>query len=176
MNAAKGSSTSNPGTLGYACAHRGDHCLIYVDMIAIPGPGEDSVADPQSLLGPEGEAFLSLSNIVKTKSEWPHSSAPKSKRVRCGVKSLQYTTLLERLLQAGMITLRNSCDEVVENSIFEVWKTGGVSQCLIWAGNRSNLLFREEVSRVELPTPDLVASILVEEGEYFYLAGCDLSQ
>lgn len=152
MIAAERSEISDPGAFGYACPHGRDHCLFDVDMIAIPGPGEASVASPLSLLGTEGEAFLSFYNNVKPKSEWPSASVIKSKRVLCRIKPSQYPILLTRLLEAKMVTLLDSDDTVVENSIFGVWKNAGVSQRLIWAGNRSNRLFREEASSIELPT------------------------
>lgn len=68
---AQGSDISDPGSFGYAFPDRGYHCLIDVDMIAIPGPGEASVASPLPLLGSESEAFLTFSNLAKTKAEWP---------------------------------------------------------------------------------------------------------
>lgn len=100
-------------------------------MIAIPGPGEASVADSFPLFGALGEEFLSYSNIFKPTFESPIASVLNSKRVRCGVTSSQYPVLLKRLLQAEIVTLLNSSDEVVENSIFGVWTKSGVSQRLI---------------------------------------------
>lgn len=172
-------SSGNPelGAFGYAWTpDRGDHCLVDVDMIAIPGPGEASVADPSDLLGPGNEPCFSYSYLVKPKSEWPSTSFLKSKRIRCDVKPNQYPTLVKRLVEANMVQLLNSDDSVMENSVFGVWKTAGVSQRLIWAGNRSNLLFRKEASSVELPTPDIVSSLFLDEGSELHISGCDLSQ
>lgn len=176
MIAAEGSNNSDLGAFGYACPHRGDNCLIDVDMIAIPGPGKASVADRLPILGAEGEAFMPYSNIFKPKSEWPTASVLNRKRVRCAVNSSQSHVLLKRLIQAGLVTLLNSSDEVVEKSIFMVWKKVGVSQRLIWGGNRAILLFREEASSVELPTPYLIASMFLDEGEELFFVGCDLLQ
>lgn len=40
-------TVSELGSFGYTCApNLVDHCLVDVDMIAIPGPSEASVADP----------------------------------------------------------------------------------------------------------------------------------
>lgn len=75
-----------------------------------------------------------------------------------------------------MVELLNSDDFVIENSIFGVWKNVVISHRLIWAGNRSNLLFRQEASSVELPTPDLISSMFVDQGEELFVSGCDLSQ
>lgn len=52
----------------------------------------------------------------------------------------------------------------------------GVSQSLIWVGNKWNLLFREEATSVELPTPNLVTSMFIDEGEALFLSGCDIYQ
>lgn len=144
---------SDSGSFGSACSHRGDHCLIDANMIEITGPGEVFVASPLSLLEPEGDAFLSLSHLVKPKNEWPSISALKSKRVHCCLKHFQYHILLKRPLEARMVTLLNCCDVLMERSMFGVWKKVGVSQRLIWARNRSNLLFLKEDRSVELPTP-----------------------
>lgn len=65
---------------------------------------------------------------------------------------------------------------VIENSVFRVWKNVGPSQRIIWAGNRSNEIFNPEASIVELPTPDLLASLSMEEGKSLHLASCDISQ
>lgn len=143
-------------------------------MIAIPGLGEASVADPIALLGPGSEAFCSYSYFVKPVSDWPSASFLKIKRIRCDVKPKQYPLLVKRLLDANMVQLLNSDDSVMENSIFAVWKKAGVSQRLIWAENRSNLLLREEASSVELPTPDLVSSLFLDDENELFLSGCDL--
>lgn len=42
-----------------------------------------------------------------------------------------------------MVVLLNSDESMLEDSIFAVWETVGVSPLLTWSGNRSNLLFRE---------------------------------
>lgn len=75
-----------------------------------------------------------------------------SERVRCGIKPLKYPKLNKRLLDANMVRLHNSVESVVKNSIFGIWKKLVVSQRLIWAGNRSKLLFRPETIPVELLT------------------------
>lgn len=62
-----------------------------------------------------------------------------------------------------MIMLRESGDDVVENSIFEVWKEQDKSQLLILSANRSNYLFNSAESAVELPTTDLTAPSLVRK-------------
>lgn len=75
-----------------------------------------------------------------------------------------------------MVTLLEPSDTVIENSVFGVWKKLNISRRLIWACNRSNQLFRDEASFVELPTPDIVASTFLEENQQFHLAGCEISQ
>lgn len=55
-------------------------------------------------------------------------------------------------------------------------KKGGVSQRLIWARNRSNLLFREDVSAVELPIPHIVSYLFLPKGEEAQIVDCDVSK
>lgn len=166
---AEGSGTSDTGSFGKATApDRGDQCLVDVDMIAIPGPGKDSVASPLALLRPEEEALFSFFNLVKFKSQWPPTSVLKSKCVRCGVKPSQYPTLVKRLAEANMVTLLSYDHSVLENAILAVSKKVGISQRLIWAGDRSNLLHRKHTSAVELPTTDIVSSLFLDEGEELF--------
>lgn len=177
MEDAKGSSDNDLGALGYVgSSNRGDYCLVDVSMVASPGTGEALVADPLAILGPEGEAYCSYSFFVRTKSEWPPPEVLKRKRIHCGVKLHHYPRLIKRLLDANMVTLLEIDGEAIENSIFGVWKQPGVSQRLIWSGDRSNLLFREEAKPVDLPTPDILGSLFLDQGEELFLSGCDLSQ
>lgn len=57
-----------------------------------------------------------------------------------------------------------------------MWKEPGVSQRLIWAGNRSNLLLNPELSPVDLASPDIVASMFFDDKHKLHMAGCDISQ
>lgn len=127
--------SSDHSDLGAFCytrtPDRADHCLVDVEMIAIPGPCKDSVAGPGVLLGPGNDAFYSYSFFVEPKTEWPTTSLLKSKRIRCGVKPNQYPTLVKLLREACMVELLNSDDSVNENSIFGVWKKFASSQPLI---------------------------------------------
>lgn len=75
-----------------------------------------------------------------------------------------------------MVTLRKTGEDVIEHSIFGVWKTPGVSQQLICAGNRSNFLFNEELSAVELPSPDIVSLLFLNSKDQLNVSGCDISQ
>lgn len=72
--------------------------------------------------------------------------------------------------------LRKSSEEVIENSIFGVCKDPSVSQRIIWAENRSNLLFNESLCVVELPSLDIVNSLFLNDGDNLYVAVCDISQ
>lgn len=155
---------------------RGNHCLIDVDNVAVPTPDSASVADPLELIFERESALFAGSNIVKPKSDWPAWLVLLSKRIYRGVKPGHYPRLIHRLLAANMIKLYPSSDEVIENSIFGVWKEAGVSQRLIWAGNRSNMLFNEELSSFELPSPDIVGSMFIDDDKHLHMAGCDISQ
>lgn len=75
-----------------------------------------------------------------------------------------------------MIQLLLPYDGALENSIFGVWKSPNVSQRLLWSGDISNIFFRDEAKFVELPTPDLTASLVIDPGGDLFLAGCDVSQ
>lgn len=75
-----------------------------------------------------------------------------------------------------MIEFREPGSGVVENSLFGVWKVFGKSQRVIWGGNRSNLLFRPEASKVELPTPDIISTFRLPPGRGLFLSGCDVRQ
>lgn len=165
------------GSFGYVVGpDRGDHCLIDVDTIAIPGPDCASVADPLKLL-PEGEsALFAGTDIIKQKSDWPPRSVLTSTLVYKGVKPNHYPRLIKKLLAAKMVTLNPTGEDIMENSIFGVSKQPGVSQRLIWAGNRSNLFFNESLSGVELPSPDMVSSLFLPDVHQLRIEGCDISQ
>lgn len=129
MKDAKTEAQDSVGSLGYVGASvRGDHYLIDVDKVAVPTPDTASVADPLELLLERDSALYAGSSIIKPKADWPSRSALKSKRIYLEVKTRQYPRLIRKLLSANMITLRQSREETIENSIFGVWKEPGVSQ------------------------------------------------
>lgn len=99
-----------------------------------------------------------------------------SKRIYKDVKENHYPTLVKKLVSAKMLTLLESDDDVIENSVFRVWKEQGKSQRLIWSGNRSNLLFNNSASAVELPIPDVICSLFLEPSKELCVAGCDILQ
>lgn len=43
-------------------------------------------------------------------------------------------------------------------------------------GNRSNLLFDDDLIAVELNSPDLVSSIFLDDGQHLQILGCNISQ
>lgn len=177
MDDAKARPQESAALFGYISdGDRGDHCDIDVRMVAIPSANEASVANPFRILPDREAARFACSHIIKTRSEWPPLSVLKSKRVRAHVVQGQYPQLVKNLLDARMVTLRPSSDEVIENTIFGVWKEPQKSQRLIWAGNRSNLLFNPAASAVQLPTPDIIGSLYIKEWQDFCVAGCDISQ
>lgn len=155
---------------------RGDHCLIDVGMVAIPSANEASVANPFDLFSDRDSARLAAENLIKPKSEWPPRSVLMSKSIFTGVKKGQYPLLVKKLLEANMVTLLPSGPDVIENSIFGVWKVPGVSQRLIWSGCRSNMLFNSSASGVDLPTMDIIGSFFLKPGARICVAGCDISQ
>ena len=79
------------------------------------------------------------------------------------------------MASSDMITFLPLKPGVMENSVFGVWKELSVSQRLIWGGYRLNLHFNPDASPVEIPSPDLLCSLL-PPGERLYLAWYDISQ
>lgn len=164
-------------TSGYMDATgRGDFCLLNDDLVAIPEASQAATANPLEILPPEDQYICSFAHLVKPREEWPSPLDLSESKVKASCLDGHYPRLVLRLLRAGMAELRERKDGVVENSIFGVWKRPGLEQRLIWAGNRSNRLFRPEASSIELPTPDLLATMYLAEGDELVLGGCDISQ
>lgn len=61
-----------------------------------------------------------------------------------------------------MVTVLETGECAIDNSIFGVCRKPLVSERLIWAVNQSNILFRDEEIFVELPTPDFLSSLFLE--------------
>lgn len=99
-----------------------------------------------------------------------------SKTVHLGVKHDQCACFIHKLLAAKIVTPQQSGDETVENSILGAWKEPGISQCLIWAGNRSNLLLKPELSPVKWPSLDIVASLFLDDNHKLQMEGCEISR
>lgn len=155
---------------------RGDYYDLDWELAAIPGPSEAATADPSFILSGDDLHKISENFLLKREEERPSKRHLSRSRVHIGVKTGHYAQLLERMYRAGMVEFREPSSDVIENSIFGVWKVNGVSQLVIWAGNRSNQLFNVEASEVELPTPDLISSFRVPDGEELHIGGCDISQ
>lgn len=164
MDEGKQSVQDLQAPFGYSFGtEREDHCLIDVGMVAIPSLQQDSVASPISIFDEEGCRRFSSSFLGKPKIEWSSRAALESKPIYCGVKRGQYPQLVKILLRENMATLLRTSDPMIDNSVFGVWKNPNTSQRLIWAGNRSNQLFRDEASFVEIPVPDLLSSMFLKE-------------
>lgn len=70
------SDASYLGTFGYTrISDRGDHSLVDGNTIAIPGPGEASVAHPGVLLVAGNESFYPTLSNPKRSGPLPHSFA-----------------------------------------------------------------------------------------------------
>lgn len=74
-------------------------------MVAITGPGEASISEALAILGPGCEAHCLYYLFVKPKSELPSPEVLKSKRIMCGLKPLNYPTLIQRMLNLNMIKI-----------------------------------------------------------------------
>lgn len=155
---------------------RGYHCLIDMDMVAVPSLDIASVANPLELLFEQESARFARSKIIKQKSDWPPRSILLSKLVYLEVEPKNIPRLILKLLGANMVKLEKSSGNVIENSIFGVWKKPSVSQRPIRTGNRSNLLFNEDLSAAKLPLPDIVNSLFLQEWEKLRVAACDIFQ
>lgn len=145
-------------------------------MVDVPAPGLAATTDPRDILFPEEHYILSQEFIIKDISIQPAASEFGSSRVHLGVKPGHYPAILRKMQQAGMIVFLEPNDAVLENAVFGVWKEIGQRQRLIWGGTRSNQFFRSEASRVELPTPDVLAALRLPEGQSLFLVSCDISQ
>ena len=154
---------------------RGDYCLLDAKLAAIPEHSLAATADLGKILFAESQHILTKEFLLKPQADWPKSSE-RNGHIHLGVKRGHYVPLLKRMELSGMITYLPSDGTAIENSIFGVWKVVGESQRLIWAGNRSNPLFSEAASEVELPTPDLLSSLQLGASSPLHLASCDVSQ
>ena len=155
---------------------RGDYCLIDPNIAAVPAPGTSATADPRDLL-PKNELFrLKEDYVLKNINDRQSLEELNRRRIHLGVKPGQYPKLLSKMVSADMIEFRTLYNSIVENSIFGVWKIPGKSQRVIWGGERANMLFNPDARSVELPTPDIVSSLRLEQGDQLYLSSCDISQ
>lgn len=153
----------------------GDYCQLDWELATIPGPSLAATADLEGILPSEDQYLLSEDYILRPRSEWGAHSA-KTSRVHLGVRKGHYPRLVRRMFDSGMITYRAPGDDVLENSVFGVWKVVDKSQRLVWAGNRSNPLFNPVASRVELHTADILAELRIGRNETLKLVRCDVSQ
>lgn len=156
--------------------HRGDYCLLNMSQVAVPGPRQAATVDPAGLLEPEDLHRLSEAFLIKKKEDWPGREELAKIRVHLGVQKGHYPALLEKMREANMLTYREAGEDVVENSVFGVWKVVGETQRLIWGGERANLFFRDEATHVDLPSPDLLSTLQTPAGSSLFLSGCDISQ
>lgn len=74
-----------------------------------------------------------------------------------------------------MVHLRRPSDDVVENSVFGVWKVPVESMRVIWSLNLSNPLFRPESPGFNLPTPDVLSTLRVYAADELFVTGSGIS-
>lgn len=158
----------------YCQVTRGDYCLLDVELATLLGPGQAATADPHAILSSGEQGLLSKEFLLRPFSKWPPSFP--SSRGLPGTPPGHYPKIVQRLLLSGMVALYPLESTAIENSIFGVWKTRGVSQRFIWSGNQSNQLFNEDASYVALPNRDLFSSLNIPSGKNLYSASCDISQ
>lgn len=158
----------------YGQVTRGDYCLLDVELTALPGPGQAATADPFAILAAGERDVLYKDFLLRPSSEWPSFSI--SSPAWPGTLPGHYPKIVNRLLASGMVVLLPLESPAIENSIFGVWKTKGVSQRFIWSGSRFNQLYREEAGYNELPNPDLFSTLIVPPDKNLYTASCDISQ
>lgn len=63
------------------------------------------------------------------------------------------------MLNSNMITILDPDRGMTENTIFGVWKKLVISQRLIWAENRSSVLFRDKDKLLEITTPGILGCL-----------------
>lgn len=175
---AAGSScaATDPGA-GYTTGmNRGDYCRFDAELAAVSGQGGAATADPKVILGPEDQYLLAEEHLLLPEGERLGKAELEKIPVHLGVLQGHYPKLHSRMYRSGMICFLPPNTGAIENSIFGVWKEKGATQRVIWGGTRSNLLLRPEASRVELPTPHVLADLRVPKNERLFLASCDISQ
>lgn len=126
--------------------YRGDYCHLDTRRDAVPDVGEAAIADLTELLEPEDQFRTTAAFLLRPRKEWPGEREHKAIPVHLGVKPGHYPLLLEKMEKGGMIEYRPEGEDVIQNSIFGIWKTVGVSQRVIWGGQRANIFFRGEAS------------------------------
>lgn len=80
------------------------------------------------------------------------------------------------MLSSNMVTIFDTNRVKIENSILGFWKKPGISKRLIRSGNRSKRLFQDKAKILELPIPEILGSLILEQQEDIFLLGFDLSQ
>lgn len=171
-----GEDEENP-TLDYVVGKgRGEYCLLDVGQAAVLAPGEAVTADLSNILLGEDSFLLSEQDLLKPTCDRPSLSTLKAVRVHRGVRKGQYPSLLRRMPTSGMVVFLPLGPNVIENSVFGVWKEPHVSQRLIWGGERCNLLFNPDANAVDLPSPDVLCGMRLPPGSHLHISGCDVLQ
>ena len=134
---------------------KGEYCKLDNELVALPGTSQAATSDLRDIVFPEDHYRLTREYLIRPKTEWPSQAELKKTRTHLGVKKGHYSDIVNKLSSTGMVVFLEPGEKVFENSLFGVWKEVGTSQRLIWGGNRSNLLFNQVASYVELPTPDM---------------------
>lgn len=178
-----------PPELGLStAARRGDYCLLHSDRVAVPLPGEAATASLEDILGHD-HSLLQPSTMLKAEVlrnglPLPSSyglvlplSLTKKVVVRAHAHVGEWKKIVVKMHSAGMCSFEE-VGTVYENSVFGVLKKADFNGAhrLIFAGDVANHFFLAGCGAVELPNPDVLAQLQLQEGKKLYLASSDISQ
>lgn len=177
-----------PAPDGSVSTRRGDYCLLHSDRVAVPGPGEAATASLETILGADHELLqphtLLKSEMLRDGQPFPVAEGltrPRSlaKRVvaRAHAHVGEWKKVVMKMISAGMCSFQE-VGMVYENSVFGVLKKADPHgpHRLIFAGDVANHFFADGCGAVELPNPDILSQLQLQEGQKLYLASTDISQ
>ena len=141
--------------------------------MAIPAPSQ---ADPGLILPPEEKFRNSETHLINSRAIWPSSTELCKSRIHLGVKRGKYPALLRRMLEAEMIEFCPPGPEVLEKP--PVWCLEDLkyqSACDMGRKPFQSTL-NESASFVELPSPEIISTLSLPQGEQIFVSGCEFSQ
>lgn len=183
-----GYSVEPPSLNDRGTAKRGDYCLLHADRVAVPLPGQAATACLEEILGRDSSVLQPV-NLIKPEALRDGLPLPASEGLtlppsltrkvsaRAHAHPGEWKRVVTRMKAAGMCVFEDvGC--VYENSVFGVLKTSDNQGAhrLIFSGDMANHFFAAESGAVELPNPDVLSQIHLQQGQKLYLASTDISQ
>lgn len=139
------------------------------ELLSLPPGGVAAKVKILEALPPEiGENYRTGEHIVRPRNEW---IADIVQRPYMGVSQAEYHKLIWRLVDIGMVELRNTKPQVI-NGIFVVPKDDNLQRLIIDARN-ANKVFHPPPDP-KLPNPGILADLQLPLGEKLFVAKSDL--